>query len=100
MASATPLKSNFRGDHTVWCKKCNAVVMMRDCPDSGDAYLFLSGTQCPRDASRCEALPPEFARPEVAEILAEYYQPGGYLARGERDICTDCIVRGDSSRRC
>ncbi len=64
----------FRGDHTVWCKKCSAVVMMRDCPDSGDSYLFLSGTQVREMLAAGEALPPEFARPEVAEILAEYYQ--------------------------
>ena len=64
----------FRGDHTVWCKECNEVVMMRDCPHSGDAYLFLSGTQVRDKLAAGEALPPEFARPEVAEILAEYYQ--------------------------
>ena len=64
----------FRGDHTVWCNECNEVVMMRDCPHDGDAYLFLSGTQVREQLAAGEALPPEFARPEVAEILAEYYQ--------------------------
>ena len=64
----------FRGDHTVWCKECKEVVMMRDCPHTGDAYLFLSGTQVREKLAAGEALPPEFARPEVAEILAAYYQ--------------------------
>ena len=64
----------FRGDHTVWCKSCNEVVMMRDCPHEGDAYLFLSGTQVREMLGKGEALPPEFARPEVAEILSAYYQ--------------------------
>jgi sulfate adenylyltransferase len=64
----------FRGDHTVWCKSCNEVVMMRDCPHEGDDYLFLSGTQVREMLAAGEALPPEFARPEVAEILSEYYQ--------------------------
>ncbi|MEE3258620.1 MAG: sulfate adenylyltransferase, partial [Candidatus Latescibacterota bacterium] len=64
----------FRGDHTVWCKSCNEVVMMRDCPHEGDDYLFLSGTQVREMLATGEALPPEFARPEVAEILSGYYQ--------------------------
>ena len=64
----------FRGDHTVWCKSCDEVVMMRDCPHEGDDYLFLSGTQVREMLATGEALPPEFARPEVAEILSGYYQ--------------------------
>jgi sulfate adenylyltransferase len=64
----------FRGDHTVWCKSCNEVVMMRDCPHEGDAYLFLSGTQVREMLAAGQPLPPEFARPQVAEILSEHYQ--------------------------
>ncbi len=64
----------FRGDHTVWCNKCDEVVMMRDCPHGGDDYLFLSGTQVRNMLAAGEALPPEFARPEVAAILMEHYQ--------------------------
>lgn len=64
----------FRGDHTVWCEECQEVVMMRDCSHDGDAYLFLSGTQVREKLAAGEALPLEFARPEVAEILAAYYQ--------------------------
>ena len=64
----------FRGDHTVWCNECGAVVMMRDCPHESDAYLMLSGTKVRDMLAAGEALPPEFARPEVAAILADYYQ--------------------------
>ena len=64
----------FKGDHTVWCFKCNQVKMMRDCPHGKDDYLLLSGTKVREMLSRGEALPPEFARPEVAEILSAYYQ--------------------------
>ena len=64
----------FRGDHTVWCNECGAVVMMRDCPHESDAYLMLSGTKVRDLLAAGEALPPEFARPEVAGILADYYQ--------------------------
>ncbi|MBF0432090.1 MAG: sulfate adenylyltransferase [Fibrobacteria bacterium] len=64
----------FRGDHTVWCKQCEQVVMMRDCPHGKDDYLLLSGTKVRAMLAAGEALPPEFARPEVAEILMAFYK--------------------------
>ncbi|MDH5752212.1 MAG: sulfate adenylyltransferase [Deltaproteobacteria bacterium] len=67
----------FRGDHTVWCFKCQEVVMMRDCPHGKEDYLLLSGTKVREMLSRGEELPKEFARPEVAKILSEFYQSQG-----------------------
>ena len=64
----------FRGDHTVWCFKCDEVVMMRDCPHDKEDYLLLSGTRVREILSEGKELPPEFSRPEVAKILSEYYQ--------------------------
>ncbi len=64
----------FRGDHTVWCKKCNEIVMMRDCPHDKEDYLFLAGTKVREMLAAGEKLPPEFARPEVADILSKHYQ--------------------------
>jgi sulfate adenylyltransferase len=64
----------YRGDHTVWCNKCNSIVMMRDCPHSNEDYLLLSGTKVREMLGRGEAPPPEFSRPEVAKILSDYYQ--------------------------
>jgi sulfate adenylyltransferase len=64
----------YRGDHTVWCNKCQAIVMIRDCPHSNEDYLLLSGTKVREMLSRGEAPPPEFSRPEVAKILSDYYQ--------------------------
>ena len=64
----------FRGDHTVWCNKCEKVMMMRDCPHCKEDYLLLSGTRVREILSKGEELPPEFSRPEVANILSEYYQ--------------------------
>lgn len=64
----------YRGDHTVWCNKCNTIVMIRDCPHSKEDYLMLSGTKVREMLSQGEAPPPEFSRPEVAKILMEYYQ--------------------------
>ena len=64
----------FRGDHTVWCNKCEKVTMMRKCPHGKEDYLLLSGTRVREILSKGEELPTEISRPEVAKILSEYYQ--------------------------
>jgi len=65
----------FRADHTAYSKKLNKVVMMRDHPDHKPAdYVFLSGTKVREMLTAGEPLPEEFARPEVAAILAKHYQ--------------------------
>ncbi len=64
----------FRGDFTVWCNKCNEIVMMRDCPHNGDDYFSISGTKQRELLAASQPLPSEIARPEVAEILMQYYQ--------------------------
>jgi len=64
----------YRGDNTVWCHKCKRITMVRDCPHRPEDYLQLSGTNVRAKLAKGEALPAEFARPEVAEILSKYYQ--------------------------
>ncbi|MCY4403486.1 MAG: sulfate adenylyltransferase [Candidatus Poribacteria bacterium] len=64
----------FKGNWTMWCKKCNEIVMMGDCPHGQDDYFTISGTKQREILAAGEPLPPEIARPEVAEILMEYYQ--------------------------
>ncbi len=64
----------FEADHTAYSKKLNRVVMMREHPDhKPEDYIFLSGTKVREMLSNGEAPPPEFMRPEVAEILMKYY---------------------------
>ena len=65
----------FKADHTAYSKKLNEVVMMRDHPDhTPEDYVFLSGTKVREMLTNGEALPEEFARPEVAAILMQHYQ--------------------------
>jgi sulfate adenylyltransferase len=65
----------FKADHTAYSKKLNQVVMMRDVPDhTPDDFVMLSGTRVRDMLAAGEALPEEFARPEVAQILMEFYQ--------------------------
>lgn len=65
----------FRADHTAYSKKLNQVVMMCDAPDhTKEDFILLSGTKVRELLGRGEAPPPEFSRPEVAQILMDYYQ--------------------------
>jgi sulfate adenylyltransferase len=65
----------YRADHTAYSKKLDRVVMMRDAPDhSKDDFVLLSGTAVRDMLSRGVAPPPEFSRPEVAQILMDYYR--------------------------
>ncbi len=65
----------FKADHTAWSKKLNKVVMMSRVENhTKDDFVFLSGTKVRDMLSKGESLPPEFARPEVAEILGQYYR--------------------------
>ncbi len=65
----------FAADHTAYSKKLKRVVMMSEAEDhKPEDYVFLSGTKVRDLLSEGIAPPPEFSRPEVAEILMEHYQ--------------------------
>jgi len=65
----------FKADHTAWSKKLNKVVMMREAPDhSKEDFILLSGTKVREMLGQGIAPPKEFSRPEVAQILIDYYQ--------------------------
>jgi len=65
----------FKADHTAWSKKLNKVVMMCEAPDhQKDDFVLLSGTKVREMLGKGIAPPKEFSRPEVAQILIDYYQ--------------------------
>jgi sulfate adenylyltransferase len=65
----------YRADHTAYSKKLERVVMMRDAPDHDKSdFVLLSGTRVREMLGEGIAPPPEFSRPEVAQILMDYYQ--------------------------
>jgi sulfate adenylyltransferase len=60
-------------DWTFWCNKCDGMASMKTCPhDAGDRIL-LSGTKLRKALSEGEEVSDKFSRPEVLEILREYY---------------------------
>ena len=66
----------FEADHTAFSKVVGEVIMMCEAPEGHkkEDFVFLSGTKVREMLSAGQDLPPEFARPEVAKILMEYYQ--------------------------
>ncbi len=65
----------FKADHTAWSKKLNKVVMMCEAPDhEKEDFVLLSGTKVREMLGSGIAPPKEFSRPEVAQILIDYYQ--------------------------
>ena len=65
----------FKADHTAYSKKLNQVVMMCEAPDhTKEDFVLLSGTKVREMLGQGIAPPKEFSRPEVAQILMDYYQ--------------------------
>jgi sulfate adenylyltransferase len=58
---------------TFWCYRCAGMASGRTCPHDEKEQLQVSGTQLRKWLSEGSAVPPEFSRPEVLEILREYY---------------------------
>jgi len=60
-------------DWTFYCTKCDGMASMRTCPHGKDDRVMLSGTVVRKTLSEGGTLTSQFSRPEVLEILKEYY---------------------------
>ncbi|MFN2348100.1 MAG: sulfate adenylyltransferase [Thioalkalivibrio sp.] len=60
-------------DWTFWCYKCGGMASARTCPHEPGDRLLLSGTKLRKALSEGDDVPAEFSRPEVLEVLREYY---------------------------
>ncbi len=60
-------------DWTFWCRKCSNMASLKTCPHGKEDRVLLSGTMIRKVLTESGAIPPEFSRPEVAEILKKYY---------------------------
>ncbi len=60
-------------DITFFCFKCDGMATGRTCPHGEDDRLNISGTRLREMFANGEAVPTEFSRPEVMEVLQGYY---------------------------
>jgi len=58
---------------TFWCYRCGGMASGRTCPHHDKDRLQVSGTQLRKWLEEGGEVPAEFSRPEVLEILREYY---------------------------
>lgn len=61
-------------DWTFFCSKCEGMASMKTCPHEAADRLLLSGTKLRKMLSEGGDVPRQFSRPEVLEILRDYYK--------------------------
>ena len=61
-------------DWTFWCNRCATMASMRTCPHEAEDRVLVSGTKLRKLLSEGGAVPENFSRPEVLEVLLRYYQ--------------------------
>ena len=61
-------------DWTFYCGKCDGMASLKTCPHDPKERVIVSGTLLRKTLSEGGAVPDHFSRPEVLEILTEYYR--------------------------
>jgi len=60
-------------DWTFWCNACQAMASTKTCPHDADQHVKVSGTKLRKALSEDQDVPRNFSRPEVLQILRDYY---------------------------
>lgn len=61
-------------ENAFWCRKCQEMRTTKTCPHSEIEHLSFSGSKVRELLRSGEVPPPEFTRPEVANILLEWWR--------------------------
>lgn len=60
-------------ENAFWCRHCSEMATIKTCPHPEREHFSLSGTRVRELLEAGEVPPPEFTRPEIADILIEWY---------------------------
>jgi sulfate adenylyltransferase len=69
----TPVKF----ENSFYCRRCDAMATAKTCPHDASEHVALSGTAVRNLLRSGQYPPPEFSRPEVAQILVEAMRENG-----------------------
>jgi sulfate adenylyltransferase len=61
-------------ENSFFCRACGSMGTAKTCPHGDDDHVSLSGTRVREMLSAGQMPPPEFSRPEVAQILIDAYR--------------------------
>ena len=61
-------------DHSFYCRHCGGMATSKTCPHPAEEHFALSGTKVRELLNAGEVPPEEFTRPEVADILIDWYR--------------------------
>lgn len=64
-------------DHPFWCRICAQMSTAKTCPHAPEERVALSGGEVRRRLASGEAIPQEFARPQIIEVLREALKQTG-----------------------
>ncbi|HEU5393664.1 MAG TPA: sulfate adenylyltransferase, partial [Candidatus Methylomirabilis sp.] len=65
-------------EHAFYCRRCGGMATAKTCPHERGEHVTLSGTRVREMLTRVELPPPEYTRPEVAQVLIQWASERGY----------------------
>ncbi|MBI3615124.1 MAG: sulfate adenylyltransferase [Candidatus Omnitrophica bacterium] len=69
-------------DNAFYCRVCQGMATVKTCPHPAAERISLSGTAVRQMLSEGKSPPPEFTRPEIAEILKEVHSQASQVHAG------------------